>query len=178
MDELTYWTEELIKYGEVVSSGRKGFLESMNNFQSPLGSFNFEYLQSELTRERLDEYSSREIAAAATLIGPHRDDFSVILAGRNLAHFGSRGEQRTATLAFKLAQLEYMALTLGKRPLLLLDDVFSELDAEHRAHVVEIVGRQQTIIVTVELEGIPKKFLDKARILRVEDGKIEVGSGK
>ena len=176
VDELTYWTDELIKYGEVVSGGRKAFLESMNNFKSPLGSFQFEYLQSELSRERLDEYSSREIAAAATLIGPHRDDFRIILGGRNLAHFGSRGEQRTATLAFKLAQLEYMALKLGKRPLLLLDDVFSELDADHRAHVVEVVGRQQTIMATVELEGIPQKFLDEARILRVEDGEITPSS--
>ena len=176
VDELTYWTGELIKYGEVVSGGRKAFLESMNNFQSPLGSFNFEYLQNELSRERLDEYSGREIAAAATLIGPHRDDFMVAIMegskGRDLAHYGSRGEQRTATLAFKLAQLEYMALTLGVRPLLLLDDVFSELDVLHRAHVVEVVGRQQTIIATVELEGIPQKFLDEARILRVDNGVI------
>ena len=89
-----------------------------------------------------------------------------------MATHGSRGEQRTATLAFKLAQLEYMAIKLGKRPILLLDDVFSELDASHRAHVVDIVGKQQTIIATVELENIPQEFLDLARILKVENGKI------
>lgn len=91
---------------------------------------------------------------------------------RDLSRFGSRGEQRTATVAFKLAQLEYMAQMLGKRPILLLDDVFSELDATHRAYVVKIVSKQQTIIATVELENIPKTFLDSSRILRVEDGKI------
>ena len=69
-----------------------------------------------------------------------------------------------------------MAKVLGKRPILLLDDVFSELDASHRAHVVEIVSKQQTIIATVELENIPKKFLDEARILRVQDGKIDLSS--
>ncbi len=172
MDELDYWTDELIKYAKVVSDGRMAFLDSINNFQSPLGKFVFEYKQSELSVERLAQYNGREVVAAATLIGPHRDDFVVQLDGRNLAHFGSRGEQRTATLAFKLAQLEYMALTLGKRPILLLDDVFSELDALHRAHVVEVVSRQQTIIATVELENLPKKFLNSARILKVEDGKI------
>lgn len=172
LDELTFWTRELIKYGEIVSSGRKALLELMTSLKTPLGQFQFNYLQSELTEERLNEYGSREIAAAATLVGPHRDDFTITLEGRNLAHFGSRGEQRTATLAFKLAILEYMALTLGKRPILLLDDVFSELDVSHRVHVVEVVSRQQTIIATVELENIPKKFLDEARILRVEDGKI------
>lgn len=163
---------ELVKDGEIVSSARKAFLEAMNNFQSPLGSFKFEFKQNLLTRDRLYEYSSREIAAGATLIGPHRDDFVVQQEGRNLAHFGSRGEQRTATLAFKLATLEYMTLTQDMRPVLLLDDVFSELDASHRAHIVEVVGRQQTIMATVELENIPQSFLDQARILKVEDGKV------
>lgn len=123
--------------------------------------------------EKLAEKNGKEIAAAATLIGPHRDDYAIFLEDKNLAHYGSRGEQRTATLAFKLLQLEYMAKILGQRPILLLDDVFSELDADHRAHVVEIVSKQQTIIATVELENIPKDFLDSARILRVEDGKIK-----
>ena len=171
-DELDYWSNELVKQGQLLSSKRQAFFEFINKLDRPLGDFRFEYQQSLVTAERLSETNGREVAAAATLIGPHRDDFTVILGGRNLAHFGSRGEQRTATLAFKLAQLEYMALTLGKRPLLLLDDVFSELDLEHRAHVVDIVGKQQTIIATVELENIPQKFLDEARILRVEDGRI------
>ena len=201
MDELTYWTDELLKDGKVISEKRKTFFEFITTLDKPLGEFEFTYTESVLSQERLDQYSSREIAAAATLIGPHRDDFDIVIlnsfqdlnempkpfdktqgkqvlhdAGRNLRHFGSRGEQRTATLAFKLAQLEYMAKVLGKRPILLLDDVFSELDASHRAHVVEIVSKQQTIIATVELENIPKKFLDEARILRVQDGKIDLSS--
>ena len=172
LDELTYWTDELIKDGEVVARIRREFFDFISKLEKPLGEFEFKYAESVLTSERLDQYSSREIAAAATLIGPHRDDYLILLHDKHLSSFGSRGEQRTATLAFKLAQLEYMAKILGKRPILLLDDVFSELDADHRVHVVEVVGKQQTIIATVELEHIPKKFLDEARILRVEDGKI------
>ena len=170
--ELDYWTGELVKYAAVISSKRVEFFNFVNNLQTPLGEFNFKYIQSSLSVDRLRETNGREVAAAATLIGPHRDDFEILLGKRNLAHFGSRGEQRTATLAFKLAQLEYMAKILGKRPTLLLDDVFSELDADHRAHVVEIVSKQQTIIATVELENIPKSFLDQARILRVENGQV------
>lgn len=190
IDELDYWTEELVKQGEGIRVKREEFFNFINNLQTPLGDFKFEYKQSPISEERLKETNGREVAAAATLIGPHRDDFRVILddkdviatlpmvarndvsGGRDLAKYGSRGEQRTATLAFKLAQLEYMAKILGKRPILLLDDVFSELDANHRAHVVEVVSQQQTIIATVELENIPQDFLDSARILRVEDGKI------
>ncbi|MBI2020764.1 DNA replication and repair protein RecF [Candidatus Daviesbacteria bacterium] len=172
LNELDYWTEELVGKGKVISEKRKTFFEFINNLEKPLGEFLFYYKGSEITHEKLVETNGREVAAAATLIGPHRDDFVVMLEGRHLSHFGSRGEQRTATLAFKLAQLEYMAKILGKRPILLLDDVFSELDANHRAHVVEVVGKQQTIIATVELENIPKSFLDSSRILQVENGKI------
>ena len=173
VDELKFWTDELVEKGKEISDKRLEFFQFINQLEKPLGEFKFEYKQSLITVERLNETNGREVAAAATLIGPHRDDFEVLLDGRNMAHFGSRGEQRTATLAFKLSQLEYMAKILGKRPILLLDDVFSELDASHRAHVVEIVNKQQTIIATVELENIPKQFLDSARILRIEDGKIK-----
>jgi len=173
VDELTYWTDELIKQGKLISNKRIAFFDFVNSLSTPLGEFIFEYRPSEISEEKLSETNGREVAAAATLIGPHRDDFDILLEGRNMAHYGSRGEQRTATLAFKLAQFEYMAKILGKRPILLLDDVFSELDANHRAHVVEIVSKQQTIIATVELENIPKDFLDSSRILRVEDGKIQ-----
>lgn len=172
VNELEYWTNELVSKGKVISEKRQTFFEFVNSLEKPLGEFVFEYIPSEISVERLVETNGREVAAAATLIGPHRDDYMVMLGGRHLSHYGSRGEQRTATLAFKLSQLEYMAKILGKRPILLLDDVFSELDANHRAHVVEIVGKQQTIIATVELENIPQEFLNSARILRVEDGKI------
>lgn len=171
-DELIFWTNELVGKGKIITDKRKAFFEFINVLENPLGKFRFEYQPSEISVGRLIETNGREIAAAATLIGPHRDDFVVYLNERNLSHFGSRGEQRTGTLAFKLFQLEYMAKILGKRPILLLDDVFSELDASHRAHVVEVVGKQQTIIATVELENIPQEFLDSARILKVEDGKV------
>lgn len=171
-DELTFWTDGLLKQAEVISLKRKSFFEFLNTLEKPLGRFRFEYKPSDVSSQRLFETQSREIAVAATLIGPHRDDFAILLEDRNLAHYGSRGEQRTATLVFKLAQLEYMAKISDKRPILLLDDVFSELDAAHRAHVVGVVSKQQTIIATVELENIPQTFLDSARILKVEDGKI------
>ncbi len=180
VDELDYWTKELFVKGQVISTARQEFFDFIakhqdfliNHLDKPLGDFQFEYRPSPLSIEKLEATTNREVAAAVTLIGPHRDDFAVTQDGRNIAHFGSRGEQRTATLAFKMAQLEYMAKIMGKRPILLLDDVFSELDATHRAHIVEAVSKQQTIIATVELENIPQSFLDSARILKVEDGKI------
>ena len=172
VDELDYWTDELVKQGEAVRVKREEFFNFINDLRFPLGEFKFSYIQSQISVEKLKETNGREVACAATLIGPHRDDYTVELEGRSMAHFGSRGEQRTATLAFKLSQLEYMDKILGKRPILLLDDVFSELDANHRAYVVEVVSKQQTVIATVELENIPQSFLDSARILKVENGVI------
>lgn len=171
-DELDYWTKGLLDSGEIIYRKRELFFQFVNGIDHPLGDFRFDFEPSLLTQQRLDTYRDSEIGAGTTLIGPHRDDFSFRLSDRDLARFGSRGEQRTATLAFKLAQLEFMAQIYGSRPLLLLDDIFSELDVSHRAKVLEIIPKQQTIIATVELEGIPRLFLDSARVLQVEDGRI------
>lgn len=175
VDELEFWNQELIKHGQVVTQKRQDFFIFINSLNSPLGFFTFEYLPSEVSSARLQKYQDREIASCMSLIGPHRDDFKVHTKGKvlkELSKFGSRGQQRMATLAFKLFQLEFMAHILGERPVLLLDDVFSELDTRHRAAVAEISSKQQTIIATVELENIPQDFLNSSRILRVEDGKV------
>lgn len=172
-DELDFWTKGLVAEGGALRQKRTDFFNFMNGLATPLGNFNFAYQASPVSLELLEQTNGREVAAAATLIGPHRDDFEITQDGRILAHFGSRGEQRMATLAFKLASLEYMAKVLGKRPLLLLDDIFSELDGPHKAHVIEIVGKQQTVIATVDLENIPPDFLSSARILKVDKGIIQ-----
>ncbi len=174
MDELTFWTDGLLEQSALVVQKRQDFFDFTRSQVTPLGEFVFEYRPSLIDRNKLEQTIQREIASAATLIGPHRDDFGILLKKgiklSDLSHFGSRGEQRTATLAFKLLQLEYMAQILNVRPMLLLDDVFSELDIEHRAHIIEIVSKQQTLIATVELEYIPKEFLDTARVMVVTNG--------
>lgn len=172
VDELSYWTDGLLEQAKIVSKKRADFFNFINNFEQILGNFKFIYLPNIISLDKLTETQDREIAAATTLIGPHRDDFDMMLDHKNLAHFGSRGEQRMATLAFKLLTLEYMSKVLGKRPILLLDEIFSELDPSHRSIVASIAKKQQTIIATVELENIPQEFLDSARILKVESGKI------
>ncbi len=96
------------------------------------------------------EYRPREIAAETSLIGPHRDDFSFVAEEHDLASYGSRGEQRKAVLALKKAELEFVEQKIGSRPLLLLDDIFSELDDKHRKAVLLTVESQQTIVTSTE----------------------------
>jgi len=104
---------------------------------------------------RLEETAEKEVWNATTLIGPHRDDVVFEMAGRPLASFASRGQQRTAILAFKLAELDLLTALDGRPPLLLLDDVFSELDPERRAHLVRrIAALPQAFVTTTTLDDI------------------------
>ncbi len=172
VDELDFWTDELLKNAVIIIQERAAFFEFANKTKNPLGDYSFDFFPSFISKEKLQETISREIAAATTLIGPHRDDFGFKFKGEDMSKYGSRGEQRMATLAFKLAQLEYMSSVLKKRPVLLLDDVFSELDVTHRAEIARISNLQQTIISTVELENIPDDFLKDSNLIKIEEGRI------
>jgi len=97
---------------------------------------------------RLEETAEKELWNGSTLIGPHRDDVAFVIAGRDLAAFASRGQQRTAILALKLAELDLVTEHDGRSPLLLLDDVFSELDPARRGHLVRRISELPQAFVT------------------------------
>jgi DNA replication and repair protein RecF len=104
---------------------------------------------------RLVETAEKEIWNGSTLVGPHRDDLVFELGGRVLAAFASRGQQRTAILAFKLAELDLLTAFDGRPPLLLLDDVFSELDPDRRSHLVRrIAALPQAFVTTTTLDDL------------------------
>ncbi len=104
---------------------------------------------------RLADTADKEIWNGSTLVGPHRDDLVFELAGRDLSTFASRGQQRTAILALKLAELDVVTALDGRPPLLLLDDVFSELDPERRAHLVRrIAALPQSFVTTTTLDDL------------------------
>jgi DNA replication and repair protein RecF len=102
----------------------------------------------EALARRLRETADKELWNGATLIGPHRDDLVFSLGGRDLTTFASRGQQRTAILAFKLAELDLLTAIDGRPPLLLLDDVFSELDPDRRAHLVRRIAELPQALIT------------------------------
>lgn len=178
VEELDFWINKQLELGRQITSIRTDFFEYLNNVEKKFGTFFFEYSPSLLTKERLLEYQNREIASASSLIGPHRDDFKFLdnapdSEPRNLAQFGSRGEQRTAVLDLKISEVEYIENFSKSRPVLLLDDVFSELDLLHRKHVLDLIDLQQTIIAAVELDShLDEYFKKKAEILRIESGKV------
>jgi len=120
---------------------------------------------------RLAETSEKEIWNGTTLIGPHRDDVAFELAGRDLAGFASRGQQRTAILALKLAELDLLSVRDGRPPLLLLDDVFSELDPARRSHLVRrIAALPQAFVTTTTLDDLDPALLAIAAAWEVRTG--------
>ncbi len=184
-NELEYWNGEITALGPVISEARQGFFLSINDFfrekLEGLESLCLSYHESILSEGRLAEYHEREIAAGTTLIGPHRDDFSFLReidgtsnvptafdgGGWSYSAYGSRGEQRLAVLNLKLAELSFMAAAKNERPILLLDDIFSELDEGHRQTVLEVLGRQQTILTTTDLNHVPEELLKKMQVVKL-----------
>ncbi|MBP1705812.1 MAG: replication and repair protein RecF [Chloroflexi bacterium] len=112
---------------------------------------------------RLAETAEKEVWNGTTLVGPHRDDLALRLDGRDMAGFASRGQQRTAILAWKLAELDLLTLVDGRPPLLLLDDVFSELDPDRRAHLVRrIAALPQAFVTTTTLTDLDPELRAQA----------------
>lgn len=157
-DQLPFWNDKLLEFGEVLQAAREELFVHFNSFLATqpalLGGIKqklmVEYNKNSLDTKRLFDYKDREIASKSTLLGPHRDDFTVYEDGKNLAQFGSRGEQRTAVFALKLSEIAYIENKAGVKPVLLLDDIFSELDAQHKDLVLELIKTGQTVISCAE----------------------------
>ncbi len=131
-------------------------------------------------RARQGQLAGREIDQAVSLVGPHRDDFAFVLDGVNLNTYGSRGQQRLAVLALKLAEADWMVAETGELPVLLLDDLLSELDRERRRYVLDRVAlrpedggeQRQVWITTTETDGFAPGILADAQQFNIDAGTV------
>ena len=175
-EELRYWDQPFLDAGGTVVATRRAVLERLERplaaahaeiapEEAAAGALGLQYVTNapagpdETPRDalarRLLETAEKELWNGTTLIGPHRDDLSFVMAGRDLAAFASRGQQRTAILAVKLAELDLVTEHDGRPPLLLLDDVFSELDPDRRGHLVRrISALPQAFVTTTTLDDL------------------------
>jgi DNA replication and repair protein recF len=116
---------------------------------------------------------TREADQATTLIGPHRDDLIFYLNEIPVQTYGSQGQQRSTVLSLKLAEIELMKLSTGEYPLLLLDDVLSELDDDRQTHLIKAIeNKVQTFITTTSLDGIKQQFINEPVVIPIEKGTI------
>ncbi|HZP57349.1 MAG TPA: DNA replication/repair protein RecF [Dehalococcoidia bacterium] len=120
--------------------------------------------------DRLEQTRARDIAAGMTLVGPHRDDLAMTLGGAPVASYASRGQQRTAALALRLAEAQLLRDRSGERPILLLDDVLSELDEERRESVLGAIDADQALITSADADRFGAGFVAGAQAFEVRGG--------
>lgn len=148
---LHYWNQTLLKHGTLIQKYRQRLVEYFTQVDFPV-SFRGHYLPSVISEERQEKYASKEIAAGRSLIGPQKDDVSVelVIGGefRDIGTYGSRGQQRLAVLWLKMCELAFLAEQSDQSPLLLLDDILSELDREKREMVLSLTDTYQTVLTT------------------------------
>ncbi|MDF7637561.1 DNA replication/repair protein RecF [Leuconostocaceae bacterium ESL0958] len=120
-----------------------------------------------------EKQAKQERLRQTTLVGPHRDDVQIIINDRDVADFGSQGQQRTAALSIKLAEIDLMYQETGEYPILLLDDVLSELDAERQTHLLlAIQDRVQTFLTAPSLSEVARQLIHEPKIFNVQAGQV------
>lgn len=193
LELLAPWNDEQIQHGALVLGERLRMIDGLNGvlaerFRQLSGTqqhlevvYGATVLPSTVANERPDlaaafrsrltEVTTRELEQAVSLVGPHRDDFAFLLDRVDLNTFGSRGQQRLAALALELALAEYMQGETGERPILLLDDLLSELDPRRRAYVLDrVASGGQTLITTTDLSDLSPSFLARADRYQINAG--------
>ena len=193
IDTLEVWNNNLITTGTRIISVRQEFIQKLNKYviinhhkltdgkeklllkYSPFikveeGATNSEI--EKVFRKTLEQALQKELMKASTIVGPQRDDYEFILNDVNLKQYGSQGQQRTAVLAIKLSEIDLMKEETGEYPVLLLDDVMSELDQSRQNFLMDNVKQIQTFITSTDMNFIePLKGID-IRIIKIKNGKI------
>jgi len=154
--KIDYWDDKILVLGKYIQETRGEFSDflklHLENKSSLLGENNsnlvFDYLKNTISKERIDKYKDKEILARTTLVGPHRDDFEIRFDNNPIAYFGSRGQQRTILLALKLVEKNFIEEKTKVSPILLLDDIFSELDNKHEKAVLDFIKGKQSIVTS------------------------------
>jgi DNA replication and repair protein RecF len=195
--QLVFWDERLVEHGTYLVTRRQEALLALDELAHTVHAELTERVEGLRLRyvpsleikgpespgglgtafqRQLQALRQREIAAGVTLLGPHRDEVRFLINDADAGIYGSRGQQRTAALALKLAEVELMRREAGEHPILLLDDVLSELDAHRRRFLLHRLaspnGSQQAIITTTDLHSLPNTFLSSCQLWRVEMGRL------
>lgn len=186
MDYLDVLDEKYINLSLNIYDYRKKYIDLVNKyidniFYSITGikklklvySSNIDGFDKDLFKDKLRSNLNREIQYKSTFLGPNRDDYFFELGGKNLSLYGSQGQIRSAVLALKLAEVKLFTDVLSDTPILLLDDIFSELDITKRNNIVKYLSNEvQTIVTTTDIENIEEKIRKKANVYKIKNGKI------
>ncbi|KKQ01591.1 MAG: replication and repair protein RecF protein [Candidatus Roizmanbacteria bacterium GW2011_GWA2_36_23] len=158
-EELSFWNQYLEEQAGYITRKREEYITYLNSHPKlDSKEFSIIYAKNVFTKERIKEVFNHESLVRKTLIGPQKDDFRILLKAdmstesKNIHHFGSRSEQRLAVFWLKMNEIFYYEEFFKKRPLLLLDDVFSELDLYNKKLILDLTKKYQTVVTTTEKE--------------------------
>lgn len=155
--ELDFWNQYLINQGLYLIKKRKEYIQYLNsNKNIDSKEFSIDYRENKLSLDRFNEYHNKELLIKKTLIGPHRDEYHIFMVSnksslkKNIHMYGSRSEQRLGLVWLKINELKYLEDFFKKKPILLLDDIFSELDHNNQKLIFNLIGNYQTVITSTE----------------------------
>lgn len=169
--KLEYWANLLHK--KISHEKEELVIEYFSSIPLHKEYFSLEEIQKQLLQSLRDS-RKRELFKANTFLGPHRDDLIFNVNGQNVQTYGSQGQQRTAALSVKLAEIDLMYSETGEYPVLLLDDVMSELDNERQLRLLETIeGKVQTFLTTTSLDHLNNKLTVEPDIFHVHQGEIK-----
>ena len=187
-DMLDVWDEEMVMSGSRLIRMRREFIEKVNEISGDIhgkisgGRENLELVyetdvdfpgeEEEKFREILRRERDKDKRYRVTGKGPHRDDIKISTDGRDMRKYGSQGQQRTAALSLKLSEIRILKEETGEEPVLLLDDVLSELDNERQKYLINSLGKSQIFITTTDLLENVEKSLPAGNIYRIKSGEI------
>lgn len=182
-ETLDVWDIQLVKYGKEVMKFREEFIHQLNGMIRDIHhSLSGEREELVLTYEphtpekelegALKRSRPQDEKQKTTLCGPHRDDISFVVNGIDIRRFGSQGQQRTAALSLKLSELKLVELLTRDKPILLLDDVLSELDGNRQNHLLNAISRIQTVITCTGLDDFVNNRFKIDKIFKVIDGTV------
>ena len=183
MDTLDVWDMQLVEYGKKLIERRESFIKSLDVVISEIhGKLTGEkeelhiFYEPSCKKEELEELlkrnRERDIRQKMTNGGPHRDDISFYVKENDLRKYGSQGQQRTAALSLKLAEIEIVKKIIGDDPILLLDDVLSELDSKRQNHLLNNINDTQTIITCTGLDEFIENRFEINRVYRIVNGTV------
>ena len=183
---LSIWDEQLVGYGEAIISKRRQFIKEIGEIAADIHSgisqgkekLLLKYAPN-VSEDRLAVELAlshdRDMILKTTNVGPHRDDIEFEINSDEARKYGSQGQQRTVALTLKLAEIELVRQKTGDNPVLLLDDVLSELDRNRQNELLNNISEIQTVITCTGLEEFVSERIKLDRICKVENGSITVG---
>ena len=182
-ETLFVWDEQMAEYGERIISARNRFLIRLDKIAAEqlsrltggkdcLQTIYKPNCESGSLKEKLFRNRERDIFFGSTQNGPHKDDILFQINGREVKQFGSQGQQRTTALAARLAEIELIREETGENPVLLLDDVFSELDESRQKYLLSSIEGLQAFVTCTGIEDSVKKYINRDNLFYVENGVI------